>query len=79
MDTVEDRVLDIVSYHFCVGKDGLSRDKVFGKDLKPDTLDRIETIISIEDEFGILISETDSENVRSIGDLIDLVKKKTEM
>jgi acyl carrier protein len=36
----------------------------------------VETIMSLEDEFGIEISDRDAEALQTVGDVIALVKKK---
>lgn len=46
-------------------------------DLKLDSLDTMELVLNIEDEFNIQIEESEIENIVTVGNLIDLVGKKT--
>jgi len=46
------------------------------KDLGADSLDRIEIVMMIEDDFGIDISDEEFEKVRTVEDIVNLVEKK---
>ena len=45
-------------------------------DLGASSLDMVETIMSLEDEFGIEISDRDAESLQTVGDVIALVRAK---
>ena len=45
-------------------------------DLGADSLDVVELITEIEDEFGIVISEDEAEKLVTVGDVIDFVAEK---
>ncbi|MCG8482399.1 MAG: acyl carrier protein [Clostridia bacterium] len=47
------------------------------KDLEADSLDAVEIIMAIEDEFDIEIPDEDAEKFQSIGDIIRYVEEKT--
>ncbi len=78
MKSVEDKVLDIVAWQLRVKKDKLTRDKSFIDDLAADTLDHIELIMAVEEEFELCIIDEDAERINTVGDLIDYVKAKVE-
>jgi acyl carrier protein len=64
-----------------VAKLGISADSVvevanIEMDLGATSLDMVETIMSLEDEFDIEISDRDAESLKTVGDVIALVKKK---
>jgi acyl carrier protein len=64
-----------------VARLGISPDKVaevasIEADLGATSVDMVETIMSLEDEFGIEISDRDAETLQTVGDVIALVKKK---
>jgi acyl carrier protein len=42
-------------------------------DLAATSIDFVETVMSLEDEFGIVISDQDAEKVKTVGDLTALV------
>ena len=60
---------------------GVSEDKVvpganFVDDLGADSLDQVELIMALEDEFGIEIPDEDAEKLRSVKDALDYVAAK---
>lgn len=48
------------------------------KDLEADSLDAVEIIMALEDEFDIEIPDTDAEKFKNIGDITEYIKGKTE-
>lgn len=78
MKSAEDKVLEIIACQLGVKKDKLDRDKSFFCDIGADTLDHIELLMAIEEEFEICIVEKDAERLRTVGDLVDYVKAKLE-
>lgn len=47
-------------------------------DLEADSLDAVEIMMAIEDEFGVEIPDEDAENFRNIGDIVNYVEQKIE-
>ncbi|MBM7615256.1 acyl carrier protein [Alkaliphilus hydrothermalis] len=43
-------------------------------DLEADSLDAVEIIMAIEDEFGVEIPDEEAENFKNIGDIVDYVE-----
>ena len=77
-EDVEGKVLSIVSFKLGVRKDDLSMDKSLIEDLGADTLDHVELIMEIEDEFGICVCEVEAERINTVGELVDIVNSKVE-
>ncbi|MSU01488.1 acyl carrier protein [Tissierella sp. DSM 105185] len=48
------------------------------KDLEADSLDAVEIMMALEDEFGISVPDEDAENFKNIGDIVKYVEKKAE-
>ena len=48
------------------------------KDLEADSLDAVEIMMALEDEFGVTIPDEDAENFKNIGDIVRYVEEKTE-
>ena len=72
--TVEERVMDVVSEQLALNKETLTRDSDFIKDLGSDSLDQVELIMELEEEFGITIPEEEADKVRTVGDVIDHIE-----
>lgn len=58
---------------------GIDADKVnegtsFVDDLGADSLDIVELVMEMEDQFGFEISDEDAENLKTVGDVVDYVK-----
>ena len=60
-----------------LGKDvsEIADDKDLVKDLGADSLDAVELIMAIEEEFGVTISDEDGSNVKTVKDVVNLIEK----
>lgn len=47
----------------------------FHKDLKLDSLDMVETVMAIEEEFSVEIDDTDFENIKTVKNAIEFIEK----
>ena len=59
-----------------VSEDQVVRDAKFGDDLDADSLDLVELVMALEEEFGIEVPEEDLEGIGTVGQAFDLVKSK---
>lgn len=59
-------------------KDTITREQSFETDLKADSLDMIELVMGFEEEFEIEITDDEAEEVKTVGDAMDLLAKKLE-
>lgn len=73
---VFEKVKDILSKQFDVDSDSITSDTSLTDDLGADSLDVVDLIMSIEDEFGIEIPDEVAEQVKTVGDLVDFVESK---
>lgn len=70
MATVFERVRSIVAERLGVDEDKVTMDAEFIGDLNADSLDLVEVIMAIEQEFDIEIKDEDAENIRTVGDAV---------
>ena len=61
--------------HRNLDKDKITADSKFVDDLGADSLDVLEIIMSIEDEFNIKIPTNGAENIVTVGDAFEAIKK----
>lgn len=54
--------------------DEISEDKEVVKDLGADSLDVVEMLMSLEEEFNITVPEEDAVNIKTVGDIINLIE-----
>ncbi|HBE66886.1 MAG TPA: acyl carrier protein [Planctomycetaceae bacterium] len=75
MASVEERVIDIVSEQLGVEKDKVSRETHFVNDLGADSLDTVELVMELEEEFDISIPEDSAEKIQRVGEAVDYIEK----
>lgn len=76
VSSVEEKVTGIVSEQLGVSLEEITRTSSFIDDLKADSLDVVELVMSFEDEFGITIPDEDYEKIKTVGDAIEYIEKK---
>ncbi len=81
MSSLEERIKEIISDQLGVKLNEVENDKFFINDLGADSLDIIELIMALEEEFNIEISDELAEKIDTVQSSIDCVKslKKTVM
>lgn len=45
------------------------------KDLGADSLDVVELMMALEDKYGIILPETEVENIKTVGDIVSMMEK----
>ncbi len=76
MSEIEARVKEIIVEKFGVSESEVTSEANFTNDLSADSLDRVELIMEIEDEFGISIPEEQAEKIATVGDAVKYVEEK---
>lgn len=69
-----DKIKKILADTLDVNEDELSADTNIATDLGADSLDVVEILMSIEDEFEVEIPDSEIENIRTIGELVDYIE-----
>ena len=76
MSEIESRVKSIIVEKFGVGESEVTSEASFTNDLGADSLDTVELIMEIEDEFGISIPDDLAEKISTVGDAIKFVEEE---
>ena len=71
---VFDKIRDILVEQLSVDKSLVTADTNLMKDLEADSLDAVEIIMGIEEEFGIEIPDDEAEKFQTVGDLVKYVE-----
>lgn len=75
--SVFDRVQNVVSEQLGVDSDKVTPDAEFVQDLNADSLDLVELIMQLEEEFGVEISDEEAENIVTVGDALEYIQEHT--
>jgi acyl carrier protein len=70
-----EKLVKIISEVLNVGEDEITMETTFVDDLGADSLDVFQIIMGIEEEFDIEIANEDAENIVTVADAIDQIKK----
>lgn len=70
-----EKVKAIVARELNVDEDQLTMETNFVEDLGADSLDAVEIIMAVEDEFGIEVSDDDAQGIRAIGDIVKILEE----
>lgn len=73
MIDIETRVKKIVSEQLGTPVEALTNEKSFVDDLGADSLDTVELVMALEDEFNLEISDTDAEKINNVQSVIDYI------
>lgn len=76
MEEIQKRLKDIVIDRLDVEEDQIKADASFVEDLGADSLDIVELIMGIEEEFDIEIPDEDAEKLTSVEEAMNYVKNK---
>ena len=71
---IEARVSSIIADQLGLSEDDIKPEKKFIEDLGADSLDIVELIMAMEEEFQTEIPDEEAENIRTVGDAIEYVK-----
>ena len=74
MGTV-DRVIAVVSDKLDVPADEISADSRFVEDLNADSLDQVELIMALEDEYDLTIPDEDAQKILTITDAVNYINE----
>lgn len=67
------KIRDILADNFEVDKDKITKETNFTNDLDADSIDLVEFILQLEDEFGSEISDEDAEKIQTVGDAVNYI------
>jgi acyl carrier protein len=73
---IETKVRKVLAEQLAVDESQVTPQARFAEDLNADSLDLTEAVLALEDEMGIEIPEDEMENVKTVGQAVDLVASK---
>ncbi|CCJ32913.1 MULTISPECIES: acyl carrier protein [Caloramator] len=74
-EKIKERISDILG----VDPDDITMDSHFIDDLGADSLDIVELIMALEEDFDLEIPDEDAEKLQTVGDVVDYIKEHTDI
>ena len=71
-----DKVCRILAENLSVPENEVTTESRFQEDLDADSLDLVEAVLALEEEFGVSIPEEEMEGVKTVGQAVNLVAEK---
>ena len=75
MSDVANKVKEIIAEQLGQDLEKIVDDANFTDDLGADSLDTVELVMALEDEFDVEIPEEDSANIKTVKDAVDYIEK----
>ena len=73
-----ERIIKLIAEQFNVDKNSISLETSFKDDLNADSLDLVELIMALEDEFGLEVEDEEVENIKTVGDAKEYIKRNIQ-
>jgi acyl carrier protein len=75
-EEIQAKVKTILAEQLAVDADKVVPDARYAEDLNADSLDLVEAVLALEEEFGIEVPEEEMDGVKTVGQTVDLVMTK---
>ncbi|MCK4502346.1 MAG: acyl carrier protein [Desulfuromonadales bacterium] len=75
MASIEERVKQIVAEQLGVDEEQVTDNAAFMDDLGADSLDTVELVMALEEEFDVEISDDDAEKIQTVKNAVDYINK----
>ena len=73
---VLDKIKSILSTQFGIDEDQINENTDVVSDLGADSLDVVELMMSVEDEFGIMIQDEEIAELKTVGDVVNYIERR---
>ncbi len=71
-----EKIIHIISAQFDISEEDITRETSFNDDLNADSLDLVELIMSLEDEFELEVLDDDVEKITTVGEAESYIKNR---
>ena len=78
LESLEDRIAEIIAEQLGVSREEISPDASFVEDLGADSLDIVELVMAMEEEFDVEIPDDEAARIERIRDAVAYLKQKLE-
>jgi acyl carrier protein len=74
-EEIFDKVKEVIVDQLNVEEDDVTEDAAFVDDLGADSLDIVELVMALEEQFGISIPDDQAEKIRTVGDAVSFISE----
>lgn len=75
MDTYS-KVVSIISEQIGISEDSINKYSDIVRDLGADSIDIVQLLMAMEDEFGVTVTEDDADSLKTVGDIVSLIDNR---
>lgn len=75
MATIEERVKKVIEEQLSVNQDQITKEASFIDDLGADSLDTVELVMALEEEFGIEIPDEEAEKITKVSEAVGYIEQ----
>lgn len=78
MENTLEKISALIASQLGIDKASVTADKEIIKDFGADSLDIVEMLMGLEEEYGITISEDEAASIKNVGDIVALIDKNAK-
>ena len=72
-EEIFDKLKELVVDQLGVEEDEVTMEATMQDDLGADSLDLVDLVMSVEEEFGVKVADEDLENIKTVGDIVNYI------
>ena len=75
-EEIFDKLKELVVDQLGVEEDEVTMEATMQDDLGADSLDLVDLVMSVEEEFGVKVADEDLENIKTVGDIVNYIDER---
>ena len=75
-EEIFDKLKELVVDQLGVDEDEVTMEATMQDDLGADSLDLVDLVMSVEEEFGVKVADEDLENIKTVGDIVNYIEER---
>ena len=77
-EEIFDKLKELVVDQLGVEEDEVTMEASMQDDLGADSLDLVDLVMSVEEEFGVKVADEDLENIKTVGDIVNYIEDRVQ-
>ena len=77
-EEIFDKLKELVVDQLGVEEDEVTMEATMQDDLGADSLDLVDLVMSVEEEFGVKVADEDLENIKTVGDIVNYIEERAK-